>query len=104
MWFHKQRKQEFTQQGAYVVIGGQRHPVKSVRLYAHAYVVVFQRRGPIRATRGPITLFGSDAEGIVQGKVWDLRELKAGEYWECEWCMRISAVDTADDYVFRPCP
>lgn len=78
----------------YVVIGGHRFPVDSVRLVDGAVEVTYTIRGPVAAFSGHITVFGEDGRGIMQGHEAKVGAVKEGVTLVCHHQLRFTNIES----------
>lgn len=81
-----------------VVIGGLRFDVEDVLLVSGRIVVCFVIRGPQEPFSGPITIFGSDGKGILQGKTYVLdKPVRPGDALIFHYRLSMDAMPDSED-------
>jgi hypothetical protein len=90
-----------------VVIGGRRFPIRELRLGASpadgrgSVICVFDIAGPLPAFAGPLTVFGADETGIVQGHEVRMPQVPAGITVRFIWALTVATVE-GDGIPFAP--
>lgn len=82
----------------HVIIGGHRFEVHDVLLANGKIEVHFYIYGPMAPFSGPITVFGQDGQGVLQGKTFAIDEgIPARTRWDFQYGMIVGPVDTGGE-------
>ncbi len=82
----------------HAVIGGRRFEIHDVLLVNGKIEVRFFIHGPQAPFSGPITIFGADGRGILQGKTYVIdREIPAGMRWEFQYGLIMGPSESGDE-------